>query len=59
MGKDVRDINGELGEFAVTNWVSDLALDCNGNSDLATADVLGTLIKILIEKGVISGTVSA
>lgn len=60
MGKDVRDVNGILAEFAVTNWTSDVALDCNGEAGaLAVADVLGTLIKVLIEKGVISGTVSA
>ena len=46
-------------EFTVTNRVVDRALDCNENSDLATADVLGTLIEDLIERGIISGTVSA
>ena len=46
-------------EYAVTNRVVDRALDCNANSDLATADVLGTLIEDLIEAGVISGTVGA
>lgn len=56
--KDTRSVNGTV-EFTVTNWTSDVALDCNGNDDLATADVLGTLIKQLIEKGIITGTVSA
>lgn len=59
MGKDTRDVNGELGEFTVTNWTAGLSLNCNANNDLLTADTLGTLIKILIEKGVISGTVTA
>ncbi len=45
--------------YTVTNRVTDRALDCNANDDLATADVLGTLIEDLIEAGVISGTVSA
>ena len=45
-------------EYTVTNWVADRALDCNGNSDLATADVLGTLIGDLIEAGVISGSLA-
>ncbi len=58
MGKNVRDTNGEHGEFTVTNLSAALSLNCDANSDLATADTLGTLIKILIEKGVISGTVS-
>lgn len=58
MGKNVRDTNGEHGEFVVTNFTAALSLNCNANSDLATADTLATLIKILIEKGVISGTVA-
>ena len=59
MGKDVRDVNGELAEFSVTNWTNDVALDCNGEAGaLALADVVGTLIKVLIEKGIISGTVA-
>lgn len=45
-------------QFAVTNLTEDYALDCNGNSDLATADVLGTLIRELIRKGIINGTVA-
>jgi len=45
-------------KFAVTNITEDYALDCNGNDDLLTADVLGTLIRELIKKGVIDGTVA-
>ena len=45
--------------FTVTNRVRDYDLDCNANSDLATADVLGTLIEELIRAGIINGTVSA
>lgn len=45
-------------EYAVTNITTDRALNCNANDDLATADVLGTLISDLIERGVISGSVS-
>lgn len=45
-------------QFAVTNIAEDYALDCNANSDLATADVLGTLIRELIRKGIINGTVA-
>lgn len=44
--------------FIVTNIAEDFTLDCNANSDLATADVLGTLIRQLIRRGVINGTVS-
>lgn len=45
-------------EYAVTNRTTDRALNCDENSDLATADVLGTLIEDLIERGIISGTVA-
>lgn len=58
MGRNQRDETGQH-EYTVTNRVVDRALDCNGNSDLATADVLGTLIEDLIEAGVISGSVSS
>ena len=45
-------------EFAITNITEDYALDCNANSDLSTADVLGTLIRTLIRRGIITGTVA-
>jgi len=50
--------HGELGVFTVTNWTSGLSLNCNANDDQLTADTLGTLIKILIEKGIIGGSVA-
>ena len=45
-------------QFAVTNITQDYALNCNENDDLATADVLGTLIRELIRKGIIDGTIA-
>ena len=46
-------------QFAVTNITQDYALDCNGEAGaLAVADVLGTLIRELIRKGIINGTVA-
>ena len=45
-------------QFAVTNITEDYALNCNENDDLLTADVLGTLIRELIRKGIINGTVA-
>lgn len=50
--------NYQGSSFTVTNHTEDFALNCNENSDLATADVLGTLIRELIRKGVINGTVA-
>ena len=45
-------------QFAVTNITEDYSLDCNSGADLSTADVLGTLIRELIRKGIINGTVA-
>jgi hypothetical protein len=45
-------------QYTVTNITEDRILNCNENSDLATADVLGTLIKDLIERGIISGSIA-
>ena len=45
-------------EFTVTNHTAGLSLNCNANNDLLTADTLGSLIAVLIEKGIISGTVT-
>lgn len=39
--------------YVVTNLTVDRALNCDGGSDLATADVLGTLILDLKRKGLI------
>lgn len=46
-------------EFTVTNHTAGLSLNCNAEAGAAlTADTLGSLIKVLIENGVISGTVA-
>ena len=47
-------------KFEITNFNEDYTLDCNNNDPLINADVLATLIRDLIEKGVINadGTVS-
>jgi len=43
--------------FAVTNWVEDVALVCT-TDDAALGNVLGTLIKQLIDKGILVGSVA-
>jgi len=45
-------------KFAVTNLSADYALACDSDTDNAIADVLGTLIRELIQRGVINGTVA-
>ena len=57
MARNQRDETGKH-QYTVTNITTDRALNCNANDDLATADVLGTLIKDLIEAGIISGSVA-
>jgi len=44
--------------FTITNWTSDLDMDCDGSADLVICDVLGTLINELIKKGIIEGSVA-
>ena len=46
-------------KFTVTSFTEALSLDCNGEAGaLAVADTLATLIKILIQKGLINGTIA-
>lgn len=45
-------------EWTVTNWVETFSLNCNGGAIATTDDVLGTLIKALIENGTLDGTVT-
>ena len=52
------DANGAEGTFVVTNIAEAFSLNCDANDDLVTADTLGTLIRELIRKGVIDGTVA-
>lgn len=57
--RDLRDNRDAQGAFTVINWVEDLDFDCNTATLGVTSDTLGTLIKILIERGVLSGTVAS
>ena len=45
-------------QFAVTNLTEDYDMDCDASADAVICDVLGTLIRELIRKGVINGTVA-
>jgi len=60
MPRNLRENNDILSPaFTVTNWTDDVALDCNAAADAEISDVLGTLIKHLIEQGIINGSVAA
>ncbi len=52
------DVTGALPKFAVTNLTEDYDMDCNSSADAVICDVLGTLIRELIQRGVINGTVA-
>ena len=54
----VRDNYSQGLAFTITNLTQDLAMDCNTAADAEIADVLGTLIRELIRKGIINGTVA-
>ena len=61
----VRDTNQRVDDttvttkFSVTNFLEDYALDCNGEAGaLALADVVATLMRELIRKGIIDGTIA-
>jgi hypothetical protein len=59
MPRNARDNPEANPAFTVTNWTEDVALNCNTVAGGETEDILGTLIKQLIDTGVIQGTVSA
>ena len=42
--------------FAVTNLTPDFAMNCDAAADAELADVLGTVIRELIAKGILQGT---
>ena len=52
------NLTSQTTTYTITNWTSDVALDCDSTSDGELADVIGTLITDLIAAGVIQGTVS-
>ena len=49
---------GSTSEFAITSYTEDLSLASNEAGAANIAAVLGTLIKVLIENGVVNGTVN-
>jgi len=53
-----RDLTSQDTIFAITNLTVDTDMDCNGVAAQVVGDVLGTLIRDLIRKGVINGTIA-
>ena len=56
--RDKRDNRDAQGVFVVTNFTEDFLFDANTATLADTSDVLATLIQMLIEQGVINGTVA-
>ncbi len=56
MADTIQDLPGTT--FTITNWNNDVALDCDSTSDGELADVIGTIIKSLIEQGILKGSVA-
>ena len=44
--------------FAITNITPDFAMNCDAAADAEIADVLATVIRELIAKGILQGTVA-
>lgn len=54
--RSIRDCRSAQPVWAITNLTEDFAIDCNNTSDGELADVLGTLIRTLIEQGILVGS---
>ena len=50
--------DAQLSPFTVTNWADDRVLVCT-TDDAALGNVLGTLIKQLMDKGILTGSVAS
>lgn len=59
MVRNIKDNQNAGATFAITNWNSDVALNCDSTSDGELADVIGTVINELIRQGILIGSVSA
>ena len=44
--------------FTITNLTASVSMQCDNVADNAIADVLGTLIRELIAKGIVAGTIT-
>lgn len=53
-----RDLTNQDTSFTVTNFTEDYAFDANTATLADTSDVLATLLRDLIKRGVINGTVA-
>jgi hypothetical protein len=54
----LKDHSSQELAFTITNLTQDVAMDCNTAADAELADVLATVIRELIRKGILNGTVT-
>ena len=57
MPRKTRDIIGST--YSLTNHTTDVDIDCNSATNDELSDLLGTVIRDLIEVGILEGTVAA
>ncbi len=53
------DLTASGSTYTITNWSTDVALNCTSTTDNELADVIGQIITDLIAAGIVKGTVSA
>lgn len=51
------DCRGVQTKFTVTDYTENVTVTCDGLSNDQLSDILGTVIKQLIEQGILNGTV--
>jgi len=56
--RNLRDNRATQSAFTVSDWTENVTVTCNGLTNDQLSDILGTLIKQLIERGLILGTVN-
>ena len=54
----LKDHSSQELAFTITNLTQDTAMNCDAAADAELADVLGTVIRELIRKGILNGTVT-
>ena len=54
----LKDHSSQELAFTITNMTQDVAMDCNTAADAEICDVLATVIRELIRKGILNGVVS-
>ena len=57
--RDHRDNRDKGPVFSITNWTSDVDIDANSATNDELSDLLGTVIKVLIEQGILNGTINS